>query len=79
MTSALPLLADYVTGRPKAVSADRSRVTISVAHFHGLKRLVTGMSSVVTVVEPADARRAVAQWASGGAARYAEGTQDTGN
>jgi proteasome accessory factor C len=79
VTSALPLLADYVTGRPKAVSADHSRVTISVAHFHGLKRLVAGMSSVVTVVEPADARRAVAQWASAGAARYAEGAQDTGN
>ena len=32
---------------------------------------------VVTVIEPADARRAVAQWAAAGAARYAADTQDT--
>jgi proteasome accessory factor C len=70
LTSALPLLADYLTGHPRAISADRSRVTISVAHFHSLKRLVAGMSSVVTVIEPAEARRTVAQWAAAGAARY---------
>lgn len=79
VTSALPLLADYVTGRPTTVSADRSRVTISVAHFHGLKRLVAGMSSVVTVVAPAEARRAVAQWASAGAEGYAIHSQDPDN
>ncbi|GAB3046158.1 WYL domain-containing protein [Parafrigoribacterium mesophilum] len=70
LSSALPLLADYVTTAPKPVSADRSRVTISVAHFHSLKRLVAGMSSVVTVIEPGDARRTVAEWAAAGAARY---------
>ena len=73
LTSALPLLADYLTGHPSPVSADRSRVTISVAHFHSLKRLVAGMSSVVTVIEPGEARSAVAEWAAAGAARYEEG------
>ncbi len=79
MTSALPLLADYLTARPSAVSADRSQVTISVDHFHALKRLVAGMSSVVTVIEPADARHAVAQWASAGVARYATGRDGSAN
>jgi proteasome accessory factor C len=72
-TSALPLLADYLTTeRPTAVADDRSRVSISVAHFHSLKRLVAGMSGVVRVIAPPDARRAVADWAAAGVEQYPE-------
>jgi len=69
--SALPLLADYVGTAPQKRTGDAVvQVTIPVAHFHSLKRLVTGMAGVVTVLEPADARRAVADWARAGAAQY---------
>jgi proteasome accessory factor C len=69
--AALPLLADYVgTARSTPVDGGRVQATIPVAHFHSLKRLVTGMAGVATVVEPAEARRAVAAWASAGAAQY---------
>jgi proteasome accessory factor C len=44
-----------------------------VSHYHGLKRLVASMPGVVTVVEPVEARRVVADWAAAGAARYGEG------
>jgi proteasome accessory factor C len=70
--AALPLLADYVGGaRPKPAGDGRVQVTIAVAHFHSLKRLVASMAGVVTVLEPAQARRAVADWAAAGAAQYA--------
>ncbi len=69
--SALPLIVDYIPD-----GADRSehdglvRTQLRVAHFHGLKRLVTGLSGVLTVLDPPEARRVVADWAAAGAARY---------
>ncbi len=69
--SAAPLLADYLTnGTGSAVVNGRSRTALRVSHFHGLKRLVGGLPGMVTVVAPAEARRAVAEWAAAGAARY---------
>ena len=73
-TSALPLLADYVTGTPDE-TVDRptaSQVTISGralprAEAPGRRDVLVSSPSS----DPADARRAVAQWASAGAARYA--------
>ena len=71
--SALPLLADYVPdGVRGEASGARVRTTVRVSHFHGLKRLVASMPGVVTVVEPAEARAAVAEWASAAVARYAD-------
>ena len=70
-SSALPLIADYIpddTGSKK--QGDRVRTTIRVSHYHGLKRLVASMPGLITVVEPAEARSVVAQWAAAGAARY---------
>lgn len=71
--SAMPLLADYIPdgARTQATGA-RVRTTLRVSHFHGLKRLIASMPGVVTVVEPAEARAAVAEWASAAAARYRE-------
>ncbi|MCU1506209.1 MAG: proteasome accessory factor [Microbacteriaceae bacterium] len=72
--SAAPLIADYIPD--DAVSTeigDRLRTTMRVSHYHGLKRLVASMPGVVTVVEPVEARRVVADWAAAGAARYGEG------
>jgi proteasome accessory factor C len=70
-TSALPLVADYI---PDGADLDDDggfvRTTVRVAHYHGLKRLVAGLSGVLTVVGPEEARRAVADWAAAGAARY---------
>jgi proteasome accessory factor C len=69
--SALTLLADYSPERATtAVGGDRVRTTLRVAHYHGLKRLVAGLAGLVTVVEPAEARQIVAEWAAAGAARY---------
>jgi proteasome accessory factor C len=84
--SALSLIADYLPERIPARSGsaseravgptgpgDRVRVMVRVAHFHGLKRLVASLAGVVTVVEPAEARRVVADWTAAGAARYETG------
>jgi len=71
--SAESLLADYIPeGAQREVIADRVRTTVRVSHYHGLKRLIASMPGVATVVEPADARRVVAEWASAGASRYSE-------
>lgn len=70
-TSALPLVADFVPDLPRAEpGADRVRVAVRVQHFHGITRLVAGMPGVAEVVAPAEARRAVAEWAEAAAARY---------
>lgn len=70
--SALPLIVDYM---PEGANVEESdgfiRTSVRVAHYHGLKRLVAGLSGVVTVLGPPEARRAVADWAAAGAARYA--------
>jgi proteasome accessory factor C len=69
--SALPLLEDYIRDSPVTMVADnRARTVIRVSHLHGLKRLIAGMPGVVTVVEPQEARDAVAEWATAGAAQY---------
>jgi proteasome accessory factor C len=71
--SALPLLADYIPeDAPQDDHDGRIRTAITVSHFHGLKRLVAGLPGVVTVIEPAEARTAVAEWAAAGLARYAD-------
>ncbi|WP_368496142.1 helix-turn-helix transcriptional regulator [Herbiconiux sp. A18JL235] len=67
--SALPLLGEYVSSVDQRVpdarpgDVDPVRVRIRVAHIHGLKRLVASMPRTVTVVEPAEARQAVVDWA----------------
>jgi proteasome accessory factor C len=69
--SAAPLLADYVPDGARRVEHDgRVRTAVRVSHYHGLKRLIGSMPGVATVIEPADARAVVAEWAAAGAARY---------
>jgi proteasome accessory factor C len=71
-SSAIPLLRDYIPDGAHSSEHDGLlRTTIRVSHYHGLKRLVASMPGLVTVVEPAEARELVAQWAAAGAARYA--------
>jgi proteasome accessory factor C len=70
-TDAAPLLADYIPDGTIVTEVDgRMRTSVRVSHYHGLKRLIASMPGVATVVEPADARKAVAEWAAEGAARY---------
>jgi proteasome accessory factor C len=72
-TTALPLLADYRPERSEPVGAGRrTRTTLRVAHPHALKRLVTGLAGIVTVLEPAESRRVVADWAAAGVAQYSD-------
>lgn len=66
----LPLLADYLADSSSEPAGDRLRVTLRVAHYHGLKRLIAGLPGLVTVVAPAEARAAVAEWARAGLAGY---------
>lgn len=69
--SALPFISDYLTeGAPIKESGGRVRTALRVAHFHGLKRLACELSGVLTVVDPPEARAAVASWAAAGVARY---------
>ena len=58
--------------RPRREVDGRMRVTLRLAHVHGLKRLVAGLPGLVTVVAPAEARAAVAEWAAAGLAGYSE-------
>ena len=72
-TEAVDLLGDYVPeGTRVTQHGEFSRASVRVAHFHGLKRLVTSLAGVVRVVSPPEARMAVAEWAAAGAARYAD-------
>jgi proteasome accessory factor C len=71
--SALSLVADYVPEQVTAIDTGRVRAVLRVAHFHGLKRLVARLAGLVTVIEPVEARRVVAEWAAAGAARYETG------
>jgi proteasome accessory factor C len=69
--AAASLLADYVPdGAITHEIEGRLRTSIRVSHYHGLKRLLASMAGVAVVVEPPEARRAVAEWAAAGAARY---------
>jgi proteasome accessory factor C len=70
--AALPLLSDYLGDRPQTEPARRGwvRTRLRIAHLHGLKRLVAGRAGLLVVVEPADARAAVHDWAVAGLARY---------
>jgi proteasome accessory factor C len=69
--AAAPLLADYVPeGATMQEHDGLVRTTVRVSHYHGLKRLIASMPGVAVVVEPAEARAAVAEWAAAGAARY---------
>lgn len=73
--SAATLLADYIPDGAVTTQHDgRLRTSIRVSHYHGLKRLMAGMPGVATVVEPAEARAVVADWAAAGAARYTDTT-----
>lgn len=72
-STALPLLADYIPeGAPLSETGGYVRTSIRVAHYHGLKRLVAGLSGVLTICAPDEARAAVADWAAAGIARYSE-------
>jgi proteasome accessory factor C len=69
--SAVPLIADFIPDGATTTEHDgRVRTTLRVSHYHGLKRLVTRMSGVMTVVGPESAREAVAGWARAGVQRY---------
>jgi len=61
--AALPLISDYFSD-PDAVDTAQGIATIRVSHYQALVRLVSGMPALVWVVEPAQAREAVVDWAS---------------
>ncbi|MFP3465381.1 helix-turn-helix transcriptional regulator [Leifsonia sp. SIMBA_070] len=69
--SAIPLIEDYIPeGAERAERDGVIRTSVRVAHFHGLKRLVAGLSGVLTVLDPPEARQVVAGWARAGVERY---------
>ncbi len=71
--AAVQLVADYIPdGAETSLVDGMQRTAVRVSHYHGLKRLVAGLPGVVTVVEPEEARRVVAEWAAAGAARYGD-------
>jgi proteasome accessory factor C len=65
------LLADYIPdGAARENHDGRIRTSVRVSHYHGLKRLISSMPGVATVVAPDDARRLVADWAQSAIDRY---------
>lgn len=70
-TDALELLADYRPEQTELVGSGlRTRTTVRMAHTHVLKRLITGLAGIVTVLYPPTARRVVFDWAEAGLAQY---------
>jgi proteasome accessory factor C len=68
---AVPLLTDFQPeGSAPGSRPGLVRTTLRVAHHHGLKRIVSGYAGIVTVIEPPEARRIVAEWAAAGAEQY---------
>jgi len=70
---ALPLLGDYLPEGTRTRAGSRPGVveaTLRVGHYHGLKRLAARLSGTVRVLEPAEARTVVADWARAGLAAY---------
>jgi proteasome accessory factor C len=66
----LTLLADYLADSRTHEVDGRLRVTLRLAHVHGLKRLIAGLPGLVTVISPPEARAAVEDWAAAGLAGY---------
>jgi proteasome accessory factor C len=68
--AALPLVADYLQDAPTTERDGRVRAALRVTSYDALARLIASLSGVATVVEPAEARAAVAAWATAAADRY---------
>lgn len=71
--SALPLLGDFLpdgTRTSKGSVRGLTDATVRVGHYHGLKRLVSSLPGLVTVLGPGEARATVADWARQGLAQY---------
>lgn len=69
--TALPLIRDYLLEGAELEEIDgRIHTTIRVAHYHGLKRLVSGLAGLVTVIAPAEARQMVSEWSRLGLEQY---------
>ena len=67
----LPLIRDYLDeAAPVEEINGTIRTTIRVAHFHGLKRIVSSLAGLVTVIAPDQARETVAEWARSGLQQY---------
>lgn len=75
----IPLLADYLADSTTVEVDGRMRVTLRLAHVHGLKRLVAGLPGLVTVVAPAEARAVVAEWATAALAGYGDEAPSLGD
>ncbi|MDR6970600.1 WYL domain-containing protein [Leifsonia shinshuensis] len=74
--SAIPLIEDYIPeGAERQERGGVIRTSLRVAHFHGLKRLVAGLSGVLTVLDPPEARQVVAGWARAGVERYRDAAE----
>ncbi|RUQ97187.1 WYL domain-containing protein [Labedella endophytica] len=72
--AALPLVDDWIGGSERRrVDPDRVRVTVRLAHYGALTRLVAGLAGLATVVGPPDARATVERWAGDALANYATG------
>lgn len=67
---AAPLLGDYLDRATLGRSGDTIVATMRVADELSLRRLAVRRGGLVEVLEPAGARRAVAEWAEAGLAQY---------
>ncbi|NQX10284.1 WYL domain-containing protein [Microbacteriaceae bacterium VKM Ac-2855] len=78
--SALPLLGDYLADAEIADddAGERVRISVRVAHEHGLTRLAAGFPGLVTVLAPPSARSAVAEWARSAIVGYTPHSNQNG-
>ncbi|RWZ61624.1 WYL domain-containing protein [Labedella populi] len=75
--AALPLIDEWIgSSETRSTSSEVARVTVRLAHYASLTRLVAGLAGLVTVVEPPEARASVASWASAALDNY---TRDGGS
>lgn len=69
--AAVPLIADYLSSDlPLEDHGEVRRARIRFAHLGHVARLVAGHPGMLRVIDPEEARRAVADWAARGLERY---------
>ncbi|MBC7518793.1 MAG: WYL domain-containing protein [Microbacteriaceae bacterium] len=67
---AMSLIADYLASPPSAIPIAQNTAEIVVPHFHAVKRLIAGLSGLVTIIDPPEARKVTADWAARGLEQY---------
>ncbi|WP_091186359.1 helix-turn-helix transcriptional regulator [Paramicrobacterium humi] len=71
------LIEEYIVSAEAATEPGRTRAQLRMAHLASLGRLIVGLPGFARVLDPPEAREAVAEWASRALSRYENGSSDS--